>query len=52
MHIYEYILDENTSPIHFDYKLDNPLDTEYEKIMEKVEGSWNNAWSQMRWEAR
>jgi hypothetical protein len=53
MHMYEYILDENTSHIYFDYKLDDyKLDTEYEKIIEKVEGSWNNAWSQMRWEAR
>ena len=50
--MYEYVLDEDTCNIHFDYKLSNPLDTEYEKIIEKVESSWNDAWSQMRWEPK
>ena len=52
MHMYEYILDKDTSHIFFDYRLDNPSDTRYDKIIEKVESSWNNAWSQMRWEPK
>ena len=38
-----------TTPIMFDYELDNKFDPQYEKIIEMVEGSWNKAWSQMRW---
>ena len=50
--MYEYLLKDNppTEPIYFDYKLDNPPNSQYEKIIEMVEGSWNKAWSDLRWE--
>jgi hypothetical protein len=34
----------------FGYELDNKFDPQYEKIIEMVEGSWNKAWSALRWE--
>ena len=51
-HSYEYIQDDEpgTTPIMFDYELDNKFDPQYEKIIEMVEGSWNKAWSDLRWE--
>ena len=51
---YEYLLSDNpfTDAIYFDYNLDNKFDPQYEKIIEMVEGSWNNAWSQMRWQPK
>jgi len=53
-HTYEYILDEDTetTPIWFDYKLENSSDPKYEKIINGMEGAWNNAWSQMRWKGK
>ena len=51
---YEYLLKDNppTEPIYFDYELDNKFDPQYEKIIDMVEGSWNNAWTQMRWKGK
>ena len=53
-HSYEYMQDDKpgTTPIMFGYELDNKFDPQYEKIIDMVEGSWNKAWSQMRWEPK
>ena len=52
--IYEYLLDDAppTTEIMFDYALDNKFDPKYEKIIDMVEGSWNKAWSDLRWEPK
>jgi hypothetical protein len=52
--LYEYLLKDNppTESIYFDYELDNKFDPQYEKIIDMVEGSWNNAWTQMRWKGK
>jgi|TARA_Y100000034_G_C6756159_1_gene336474 hypothetical protein len=52
--VYEYLLDDKppTEEIMFDYALDNKFNPQYQKIIDTVESSWNNAWSQMRWQPK
>tara|TARA_R110002126_G_C10422141_1_gene497453 strand:- start:879 stop:1499 length:621 start_codon:yes stop_codon:yes gene_type:complete len=50
MSMYEYVLEEDTDPLFWDYRMDNPLKSEYEKILNKIEISWNKAHSDLRWE--
>ena len=37
---------------HFTKRGFKPLNDKPKKIIEKVESSWNDAWSQMRWEPK
>jgi len=50
MSMYEYVLLEGTNSLFWDYRMDNPLNSEYEKVLNRIETSWNKAHSDLRWE--